>query len=43
MEATSKPKFVYVTYITTTPEKLWEASGAAPETADKKSRIQRPT
>jgi len=25
MEATSKPKFVYVTYITTTPEKLWEA------------------
>jgi uncharacterized protein YndB with AHSA1/START domain len=25
MEATSKPKFVYVTYIATTPEKLWEA------------------
>ena len=21
----SKPKFVYVTYITTTPEKLWQA------------------
>jgi uncharacterized protein YndB with AHSA1/START domain len=25
METTSKPKFVYVTYIATTPEKLWEA------------------
>ena len=25
MEATSKPKFVYVTYIATTPEKLWSA------------------
>lgn len=25
METTGKPKFVYVTYIATTPEKLWEA------------------
>lgn len=25
METTSKPKFMYVTYIATTPEKLWEA------------------
>jgi uncharacterized protein YndB with AHSA1/START domain len=25
METTIKPKFVYVTYIATTPEKLWEA------------------
>ncbi len=25
MESTNKPKFVYVTYIATTPEKLWEA------------------
>ena len=25
MEATSKPKFVYVTYIATTLEKLWDA------------------
>jgi uncharacterized protein YndB with AHSA1/START domain len=25
METTSKPKFVYVSYIATTPEKLWQA------------------
>ena len=34
METTIKPKFVYVTYIATTPEKLWDCLLYTSDAAD---------